>query len=445
MSYLNPNSIHLLNRATFGPKIEWLSSNNKIIMEDLEKTQQWLFDTISEYHPIHENNNHSFIFEEEKKENDRVREGAQVEGLIFDWVSKMVSSSNPLREIVALFWHHHIPCVGRGNLETAKLLLEIYRKDGLGKLNPLIKNISSNPAMMYYLSANFSRKDKPTENFPRELMEIFLLGEGHYSYKDVKEVSRAFTGRRTDESKYPFKMYIKESEFDSSNKTLFGETGNWDGDDVIDIIIKQYQTARHISRSALIFFLGQVPSNEFLDECASVYYNSEYNFQSLLKQIFCSSMFYSPNYLNNKVKTPVELLVGLSRKTGMRCIGVKTTNFFLQLCGQRLFSPPSVVGWPVGNEWLLGQNLVNRLFLPDVVLKIANRSCKKDSIRFKIINKANPELRYFRYSWDSSFDRKSFEKILEKNKILHSSWMLNLKVDNQDLSKIVIRPEFQYS
>ena len=147
----------------------------------------------------------------------------------------------------------------------------------------------------------------------------------------------------------------------------------WNGDDVIDIIIKQYQTARHISRSALIFFLGQVPSNEFLDECASVYYNSEYNFQSLLKQIFCSSMFYSPNYLNNKVKTPVELLVGLSRKTGMRCIGVKTTNFFLQLCGQRLFSPPSVAGWPVGNEWLLGQNLVNRLFLPDVVLKIANK------------------------------------------------------------------------
>ena len=445
MSYLNPNSIHLLNRATFGPKISWLSSDKKIIMQDLEKTQQWLFETISEYHPIHENNYYSVIFEEEKKDLDRVRAGSQVEGLIFDWVSYMVSSPNPLREIVALFWHHHIPCVSRGNLEASKLLLEIYRKDGLGKLNPLIKNISSNPAMMYYLSGNFSRKDKPTENFPRELMEIFLLGEGHYSYKDVKEVSRAFTGRRTDESKYPFKMYIKESEFDSSNKTLFGETGNWDGDDAIDIIIKQYQTARHISKSALIFFLGRVPSNEFLEECANVYYNSDYDFQSLLKKIFCSSKFYSPNYLNNKVKTPVELLVSLSRKTGLRCIGIKTTNFFLQLCGQRLFSPPSVAGWPFGNEWLLGQNLVNRLFLPNVVLKIANRSNKKDSIQFKIINKVNPKLRYFRYSWDASFDKKSFEKILEKNRISCSSWMLNLKINNENLSKIIMRPEFQHS
>ena len=138
-------------------------------------------------------------------------------------------------------------------------------------------------------------------------------------------------------------------------------------------------------------------------------------------------------------------MVSLSRKTGLRCIGIKTTNFFLQLCGQRLFSPPSVAGWPFGNEWLLGQNLVNRLFLPNVVLKIANRSNKKDSIQFKIINKVNPKLRYFRYSWDASFDKKSFEKILEKNRISCSSWMLNLKINNENLSKIIMRPEFQHS
>ena len=160
--------------------------------------------------------------------------------------------------------------------------------------------------------------------------------------------------------------------FDNSNKTLFGKTGNWKGDDVIDIILREYQTARHISRSALIFFLGQVPSNSYLDECAKVYYNSGYKFKSLLKQIFCSSLFYSPDYFDNKVKTPVELLVNLQRKTGMRCVGIKTTNFFLRFCGQRLFRPPTVAGWPVGEEWLVGNDLINRVFLPDVLL-IAQR------------------------------------------------------------------------
>ena len=98
--------------------------------------------------------------------------------------------------------------------------------------------------------------DNPIENFPRELLELFLLGEGHYNYQDVKEVSRAFTGRRIDYTNYPNKMYLEENAFDNSNKTLFGKTGNWKGDDVIDIILGQYQTARHISKSALIFFLG---------------------------------------------------------------------------------------------------------------------------------------------------------------------------------------------
>ena len=446
ITQLDPNSIHLINRANFGPKLEWLNGDNTIILGDLDTTQKWLFETIEEYHPVSKSNEYSFIFKEEQSDQSRIRKQSPIEGLIFDWVSIMVSSPNPLREIVALFWHHHIPCGNVGNFEHNKLLLEIYRKHGLGKLKPLIIEIAANPAMMSWLDANWSHKDNPNENFPRELMELFLLGVGHYSYQDVKEVSKAFTGRRTDYTNYPYKMYLEENAFDNSNKTLFGKTGNWKGDDVIDIILGEYQTARHISRSALIFFLGQVPSNNYLDECAKVYYNSGYKFKSLLKQIFCSSLFYSPDYLNNKVKTPVELLVSLQRKTGMRCVGIKTTNFFLRFCGQRLFRPPTVAGWPVGEEWLVGNDLINRVFLPDVLLKIANRANQKETYRYKISSRIKyHDIRHFRYSWDSIFNEALFEKTLKDNRIKPSYWMLNIEMNNQDLYDIITLPEYQYS
>ena len=446
ITHLNPNSIHLINRANFGPKLEWLNADNKIILEDLDKTQNWLFETMDEYCPISKRNGYSFIFEEEQIDQNRIRKQAPIEGLIFDWVNIMVTSTNPLREIVALFWHHHIPCGNVGHFGYNKLLLEIYRKHGLGKLRPLITKIAANPAMMSWLSANQSHKDNPNENFPRELMELFLLGEGHYNYQDVKEVSKAFTGRRTDYTDYPYKMYLEKNAFDNSYKTLFGKSGNWNGDDVIDIILGEYQTARYISRSALIFFLGQVPANNYLDECAKVYYNSGYNFKSLLEQIFCSHWFYLPDYLNNKVKTPVELFVNLQRKTGMRCIGIKTTNYFLRFCGQRLFRPPTVAGWPIGEEWLVGNDLINRVFLPDVLLKIANRSSQKESFKYKISSRIrHNDIRHFRYSWDSIFNEVLFKNTLKENSIKPSHWMLNIEMKNQDLSDIITRPEYQYS
>ena len=115
MTQLDPNSIHLINRATFGPKLEWLNTDTKIILENLEKTQKWLFKRIDEYHPISNSNEYSYIFEKEQSDQIRIRKQSPIEGLIFDWINIMVSSPNPLREIVALFWHHHIPCGNSGN------------------------------------------------------------------------------------------------------------------------------------------------------------------------------------------------------------------------------------------------------------------------------------------------------------------------------------------
>ena len=130
---LDPNSVHLINRASFGPQLEWLKKDTKFILENRNSALEWLFETIGEYIPISQDNKYSFMMEEEKDDYNRLYQQAPIEGLICDWLSIMVSSPNPLREIVALFWHHHMPTGKGGHVEHAKLLLEIYRKYGLGR------------------------------------------------------------------------------------------------------------------------------------------------------------------------------------------------------------------------------------------------------------------------------------------------------------------------
>tara|TARA_B100001123_G_scaffold450039_1_gene618181 strand:+ start:2645 stop:3817 length:1173 start_codon:yes stop_codon:yes gene_type:complete len=383
----------------------------------------------------------------ESAEQIRLRRQDPNQSLIFDWLSKMVAIDNPIREISALFWHHHIPCAkGNDHNQHSRLALEIYREYGLQDFRTLLIKISANPAMMYWLDGHHSHKNNPNENFPRELMELYTLGEGHYTIQDVKEASRAFTGRRFDHINYPYAMYIDMNAFDNNYKTILGQTGNWDGDDVIDIILSQKQTAKHISKSALIFFLGRIPSEHIVNECAKVYFESGYIFETLLKHIFFSSWFFDSQYKVNKVKTPVELIVGLQRRTGMRCVGIKTINYFLRDCGQKIFKPPSVAGWPVGEEWLVGEELVNRVLLPAAFLRIANRTSKRTSFIYKVLSRIeHRNLRQIRYTFDCNFDEIFFSNSLGNSGIEARSWMNNDKIISNKLSDILTHPRHQYS
>ena len=446
INQLDSNSIHLINRICFGPKLEWLKKDTRSILENRNTTQEWLFETIEQYKPISVKKEVSFI-NGESAGQIRLRKQDPTESLIFDWLIKMVEIDNPIREISALFWHHHIPSAkGNDHHQHSRLLLEVYRKYGLKDLRTLLIKISESPAMMYWLDGHWSHKDNPNENFPRELMELYTLGEGHYTFQDVKEAGRAFTGRRFNHDNYPYAMYIDKNAFDNNYKTILGKTGNWDGDDVIDIILSQYQTARHISKSALIFFLGHIPKENIVDDCANAYFESGYVFETLLKQIFFSTWFYDHAYKNNKVKTPVELLVGLQRKTGMRCIGIKTINYFLRDCGQRLFYPPSVAGWPVGEEWLVGNELVNRVILPEALIKIANRSIERSSYIYKLLSRVEYRyLRRIRYTYDCVFDENVFFTTLNNCGIQPSVWMNNNTNSSNKLSDIVTHPKHQYS
>ena len=162
---LDTNSIHLINRTCFGPKLEWLKKDTKSILENRNNAQEWIFATIGQYKPISVKKKLAFI-NGESAEQIRLRKQDPTESLIFDWVTTMVETDNPIREISALFWHHHIPCTkGNDEYQHSRLLLEIYRKHGLKDLRTLLIKISENPAMMYLLDGHHSHKDNPNQYY----------------------------------------------------------------------------------------------------------------------------------------------------------------------------------------------------------------------------------------------------------------------------------------
>jgi uncharacterized protein (DUF1800 family) len=359
----------------------------------------------------------------------------------------MVTLDNPIREIVALFWHHHIPS-GRGHkVEHGQLLLDIYRKHGLGYLRPLLVKMAANPAIMYFLDGHHSHKNNPNENFPRELLELFTLGEGNYTEKDVYEAARAFTGRRFDHDNFPYALYIDKEAFDTRPKTFIGHTRNFDGEDIIDILLAQPATAFHIARSILIFFGTEEPLEEHIKGFGGFYFKNDFHTGRLLKYMFSQAWFYDSPYMNNKVKTPVELLVGLQRKTGLRTLGIKTMDFFLKACGQSLFSPPNVGGWPSGDKWLNGNELIYRLFLPKALIGIANRNSPKVSVNYKINSRVyHNQLRAYRYMADAIFDQQKFNEVLSGKEITFSHWLgVQSSRNISSLIDCITHPDYQYA
>lgn len=426
-------------------KLEWLESNDNIETKDLN----WLFNSITEYKTLNITTSSEFQFSNdvESARIDKIEHPWN--NYLNCWIQEMVLSDNPLREMVALFWHHQIPSQVGHKHEHAELLLEIYRKYGLDSAPQLVKAIAANPAMLYYLDGHWSHKSEPNENFPRELFEIFLLGEGYYTLHDVKEAARAFTGRRFDHEKYPYNLYIDETAQDQGTKTLLGKSGNFNGDDVIDLAFSQKQCAKHLSKAIIKFFLTDNPPETLVSQCADFYYENNYHTLSLLKFLFQHPLIVN-NSFPKKVKTPLELLVYFQRETGYRTVGPKTNNFFLLKTGQILFKPHNVSGWPSGEKWLFGEQLLHRLFLPSALVQIANRQSSKQSIQFKLSSRlSHANLRELRFVLDGKFDFDKFTNALLKENIKPSLWLLGKDLPTQSfdldtLLAIIQDPNYQY-
>ena len=275
------------------------------------------------------------------------------------WANRMVASPRPLEEKMALFWHGHFASNEAKVRDYRKLLgqLELFQKQGTGNFKDLTIAVAQDPAMLSFLDAGVNVKGASNENFAREIMELFTMGVGNYTEKDIREAARAFTGWNFVDVKF----VVNKDQHDDGEKTFLGKTGRFDGADVINIIMEQPVTADFIAGKIYRYFVRQQAPPELQKQLGKALRDNHYEIKPLLEKIFLSRDFYSPASVGTQIKSPVELAISTYRKLGLKSVpGVPDFNLATGALGQQLFSPPTVAGWAGGQSWITPGLLLER-------------------------------------------------------------------------------------
>ncbi len=371
---------HLMRRAGFGATHEEL---NNLVAQGYDKTVEMLMDTdepksmdidlIRRYHPDHM--------------------GMMGNNIGSHWMYRMISTDAPLREKTALFWHG-IFATGYSKLANGKVLhdqIRMFARHGLGKFDNLLLELSKDPAMIVWLDNCENHFKAINENYGRELLELFSMGVGHYSEQDIKEAARAFTGWTIGNTDYmtlksmrdsiwpygrlSFHFEYKPEDHDNGEKEFLGRKGNFNGEDIIDIICEQEATARFVARHLYSFFVADEPpvpewpykpprDPDAIEMLAEVYFDSGYDIKAMIKALLKSEFFKSEDVWYQRVKSPVELMVGVLKLTGefeRPKEEMIPTHLHAIFMGQHLMNPPSVEGWHWGTEWIDSGALVERV------------------------------------------------------------------------------------
>ncbi|MCH2510926.1 MAG: hypothetical protein DSY78_11240 [Chloroflexi bacterium] len=301
------------------------------------------------------------------------------------WMYRMISTSCPMEEKTALFWHG-LFATGYAKLNQARSLLnqvEMFRRSGLGSFEELLVELSKDPAMIVWLDNNENHGTAINENYGRELLELFSMGIGNYSEDDIKGCARAFTGwtlgnaeymsiRASKDSIWPYGRIAwhfdyREEDHDDGEKTFLGETGNFNGEDIIAIIVKQESTARFVATRLFQFFAADViteAGEKTIEEMMATYFSSGYEIRDMLRTLFHSDYFKSEEARFARVKGPVEMVVGAIRMAGNYqnpALGIEKVSNTMLYMGQGLLQPPTVEGWHEGSEWIDSGALVERV------------------------------------------------------------------------------------
>jgi uncharacterized protein (DUF1800 family) len=295
----------------------------------------------------------------QKLTSDKLRD------LNLTWVKKILVTENVLLEKQTLFWHNHFSCrINRPYLMQE--LNNIHRKFAFSNFWDLLMEVSKSPAMLIYLNNQQNRKQHPNENFARELMELFTLGRGNYTEQDVKEAARAFTGWGFNRDTSGFEF--REKQHDDGEKTIFGRTGNFTGEDVINMLLSNKQTAYFICSKMYKYYVNETINEDRVKQLADFYYQNQYNTGSLIKKIITSSWFYDAENMGCNIKSPIDYLAGLSRQFSISYTNYNVLFQLQRALGQQLFFPPNVAGWPGGKTFIDSTTLLLRMKLPSVIL-----------------------------------------------------------------------------
>jgi hypothetical protein len=275
------------------------------------------------------------------------------------WADRMVASTNPLQEKMALFWHGHYAINESKVRDYRKLLneLELFHEMGTGSFRDLMVAVAQDPAMLSFLDAGVNLKGAPNENFAREIMELFTMGVGNYSETDIREAARAFTGWNYVDLDF----VINEDQHDNDIKNFLGHSGNFDGVEIIDLIMEQPVTAEYIASKIYRFFVREELSQTLAEELGNTLRDADYDVATLLASIFISKDFYSAPSVGSQIKSPVQLAVSTYRKLGLESApGVPDFNQATGALSQSLFRPPTVAGWAGGRSWMTPGLLLER-------------------------------------------------------------------------------------
>ncbi len=276
------------------------------------------------------------------------------------WLREMLLTPSPLTERMTLFWHNHFATSQR-KVRAGQLMYRqnvLLRREALGNFATLLHAIAKDPAMLVFLDNARSRRQAPNENFAREVMELFTLGEGHYGERDVKEAARAFTGWSLDRDSGEFAY--RRMWHDADAKTVLGASGNLDGDEVLDILLARPQTAELIAAKLWREFVSASPDAREVKRWAGILREARYEIKPLMRAILTSAPFWSPDNRAALIKSPVDLVVGTMRTFAIQPIDLRPAVLACAALGQNLFAPPNVKGWPGGEAWIDSATLLGR-------------------------------------------------------------------------------------
>lgn len=336
------------------------------------------------------------------------------------WLDRLYNPTELLREKMTLFWANHFVCEDK-NVLFAQQYNNTLRKHALGDFKSFVKAISKEPAMIKYLNNKQNKKKSPNENFARELMELFTLGQGNYSEKDIQESARAFTG-------YNHNFYgdfkMRRRQHDEGQKTFFWQTGNFDGDDIIEIILEQQQCARFICEKIYRYFVNNKLNTKHIEEMISMLY-PKYNIEELMRFVLTADWFYASENIGTKIKSPIEFLIGVYTVVPFTIEKDKHSLLIQKLLGQILLRPPNVAGWKGGRTWIDSNTIVTRLRLPSVLLNNAEitysdkgdledevKDFSEKKLRRRTFIKATPNWQSFKNNYPTKTNQELIENIL---------------------------------
>jgi len=371
------NNLHLLWRAGFGPAVEQLNELDRYNPRQywsalvkasekpptpIEVANNAIDGLVMGVQTFAELSKRELDPDQRKELQQRNRNG--IRDLNSIWMSKMVNSSAQLREKMAFFWHGHFACRNL-NVLYQQQLLNIIRQHALGNFGTMLKAVSRSAAMLNFLNNQQNRKDHPNENFAREVMELFTIGRGNYSETDVKEAARAFTGWT---SNFQGEFLFRRFQHDFGTKNVLGRSGNFEGEEVLNILLEEKKTAVYITTKLYRFLVNEIPDATHIQWLSDRFYKNGYEIGPLLEDIFTSDWFFESKHIGTRIKSPIELLAGIRRLLPMQ-IDDATGQLLLQRgLGQVLFYPPNVAGWPGGKTWIDSSSLMLRMRVPRLLL-----------------------------------------------------------------------------